>query len=108
MIKLAKNNPSDLLDTGFYSLYNDGTTKFAGLIRDSTDGVFKFFTGTTTEPTTVVDLAIGELGDLLVDNLEATTMEISTTAVIRDLSISGQLFVNDIGISGDIIPTLNG
>ena len=108
LIKLAKNNPSDLLDTGFYSLYNDGTTKFAGLIRDSTDGVFKFFTGTTTEPTTSVDLAIGEIGDLLVDNLEATTMEISTTAVIQDLSISGQLFVNDIGISGDIIPTLNG
>ena len=51
LIKLAANNVSDALDIGFYGQYNDGTTKFAGLIRDASDGNFKLFVGETTDPT---------------------------------------------------------
>ena len=51
LIKLAANNVADLLDIGFYGQYNDGTDKFSGLVRDASDGIFKLFTGETTDPT---------------------------------------------------------
>lgn len=55
LIKLAANNIADALDIGFYGQYNDGTTKYAGLVRDASDsGVFKLFTGETTDPTSNV------------------------------------------------------
>lgn len=52
LIKLAANNVSDALDIGFYGQYNNGGTKYAGLIRDASDGNFKLFVGETTDPTT--------------------------------------------------------
>jgi hypothetical protein len=52
LIKLAANNAADALDIGFYGEYNDGSAKFAGLIRDASDnGIFKLFVGETTDPT---------------------------------------------------------
>jgi hypothetical protein len=51
LIKLAANNIADAIDIGFYGQYNDGTTKFAGLVRDASDGVFKLFVDETTDPT---------------------------------------------------------
>jgi hypothetical protein len=56
MFKLSANNAGDVTDTGIYGMYIDGvTTKYAGYFRDATDGVFKFYTGSETEPTTTVD-----------------------------------------------------
>ena len=56
MVKLAANNASNAIDTGIYGKYVDGaTTKYAGYFLDHTDSVFKFFTGTQTEPTTTVN-----------------------------------------------------
>lgn len=37
-------------DLGFAGNYNDGTYRHAGLFRDATDGVWKFFHGYTPEP----------------------------------------------------------
>jgi len=54
LIKLAANNVADALDIGFYGQYNDGATKFAGLIRDASDGNFKLFVGETSDPTSNV------------------------------------------------------
>jgi hypothetical protein len=54
LIKLAANNVSDALDIGFYGQYTNGGTKYAGLVRDASDGVFKLFVGETTDPTTNV------------------------------------------------------
>lgn len=51
MIKLAANNAADGLDIGFYGQYVNGGTKYAGLVRDATDGNFKLFVGETTDPT---------------------------------------------------------
>ena len=50
LIKLAANNVSDAIDIGFYGQYNDGATKYAGLVRDASDGQFKLFVGETTDP----------------------------------------------------------
>lgn len=54
LIKLGANNAADALDIGFYGEYNDGSTKYAGLVRDATDGVFKLFIDETTDPTSNV------------------------------------------------------
>lgn len=51
LMKLAANNVSDAIDIGFYGEYNNGGTKYAGLIRDASDGNFKLFVGETTDPT---------------------------------------------------------
>ena len=55
MIKLAANNSTDAVDVGFYGKYASSGTKYSGLFRDATDGIFKFYTGSQTEPGTTVD-----------------------------------------------------
>ena len=57
LIELARSNAADIVDTGFYANYNDGTLRFAGLFRDASDGVFKLFDALDAEPTTTVDTA---------------------------------------------------
>jgi len=50
MIKVANNNVADIIDIGLYSRYVSSGVKYSGMIRDASDGVFKFFYGLTTEP----------------------------------------------------------
>jgi len=86
MIKLALDNTSDSLDSGFYVNYN--TTKFAGLARDHSDSVFKLF-DTTTEPTTTTDFAnTGTLSAYLksgvfVSNSTAVTITANSTVNVN-------------------------
>ncbi len=86
LIELGSGNGADLVDLGFYANYVDGATKFGGLFRDASDGVWKLFDSLTAEPTTTVtvgsnsydhaDLQIGNLtaddGVDLVDSAELT------------------------------------
>lgn len=51
LMKLGANNVGDAVDIGFYGQYTNGGTKYAGLVRDASDGVFKLFVGETTDPT---------------------------------------------------------
>jgi len=56
MMKLNANNAADTVDSGVYNLYiESATSKYAGYFRDATDGVFKFYDGLQTEPTTTVN-----------------------------------------------------
>ena len=51
MIRLADNNPDNLMDFGLYGMYVDtGVTKFGGLIKDSTESKWHLFDNDTTEP----------------------------------------------------------
>ena len=50
MLKLANTNIADTVDTGFYVQYNDGAKKFAGLVRDASDGSFHLFDELSAEP----------------------------------------------------------
>ena len=105
LIKLATNNAGDTIDTGLYALYNDGTSKFSGLFRDASDSIFKFFQGTTVEPTTTVDITPANgysNASILVDNIEATTVGIGIAVPTNTLDVIG-----DIGVSGDILPLLD-
>jgi len=58
MFKLGANNVADTIDTGIYAKYiNSGNNavQYSGYFRDSTDGVFKFYTDLDEEPTSTVD-----------------------------------------------------
>jgi hypothetical protein len=58
LIELANGNATtDVLDIGLYGQYGSSGAKFTGLFRDATDGVYKLFAGSQTEPTTTVDTA---------------------------------------------------
>lgn len=57
IIYLGANNAADVLDLGVVGTYNDGSTKYVGLVRDATDGIIKFFANTTTLPTSTVNFA---------------------------------------------------
>jgi hypothetical protein len=54
LIKLAANNVADAIDIGFYGQYTNGGTKYTGLVRDATDGIFKLFTNEADDPTSNV------------------------------------------------------
>jgi hypothetical protein len=96
LIKLAANNVADLLDIGFYGQYNDGSDKFSGLVRDASDGVFKLFTGETTDPT-------GNVVSYSAENratLEANFTGGNVSGLFNAISVSdGGLGVKTIGVN---------
>jgi hypothetical protein len=57
MIKLSANNSADTVDTGFYSMYIVGglTTKYSGVFRDASDGIYKVYRDLEVEPTSTVN-----------------------------------------------------
>jgi hypothetical protein len=58
LIELANGNAAaDILDIGLYGQFGSSGAKYTGLFRDATDGIYKLFTGSQTEPTTTVDTA---------------------------------------------------
>jgi len=58
MVKLASNNAADSVDVGFYGKYvASATTKYSGIFRDASDGVFKVYADLQAEPTTTVNVA---------------------------------------------------
>jgi cytoskeletal protein CcmA (bactofilin family) len=92
LISLGANNTADLVDTGFYAKYNDGTDKWTGLFRDASGaGEYSLFTGSQTEPTTVVDKAATGYGlaILNIDELKATTVNASTELIGAALKVTG-------------------
>lgn len=84
LLKLAKDNSANTVDTGFYAQYvESSTTKYAGLFRDVTDAdKFKLFKGLEVEPTATVNTghasyAIGTL----VANITGGTVSGLTSAI---------------------------
>lgn len=64
MLKLANTNNADTIDTGFYSLYNNGGNKYTGLVRDATDGSYYLFDGLTTEPGQTINFGAATISTL--------------------------------------------
>ena len=81
-LALAKDNSGDASDIGFYGKYVSSGTKYAGLFRDATDGVWKFYDSVTQEPhegTGVVSVGLNgySLSDLSV-NLVSSNIDCGT------------------------------
>lgn len=60
-IFLANANSADLVDSGFITAYKNSdatpSTRYSGVVRDASDGVFKFFTSATTKPSSTVNFS---------------------------------------------------
>jgi hypothetical protein len=77
LVYVGAENASDIVDLGLVGEYTaSGTTKYAGVVRDASDGVIKFFKDTTTKPTTSVDFTTTALADIKVAGLDATSITI--------------------------------
>jgi len=103
MIALAAEQTSgantNALDVGFYGTYRDSsTTKYAGLFRDVSDSnKWKLFdtTGNSNAvPGTTVDTSSGfVLGDLAIDTLTSTQVDITAQGDIRLQDTTGGQYV---------------
>jgi hypothetical protein len=105
LIKLAANNASDALDIGFYGQYENSGTKYAGLVRDASDGVFKLFAGETTDPSNNV-LSYGvETIATLHTNLTGNTINVvdgvfsNGVSITDDLTVGGNTTIGTVTIA---------
>ena len=106
MIQLGYGNPGDSYDLGFIGHYYDGATeRHAGLIRDHTDGKFKFFNNLVTEPGSN-DLDTGHASfryaNLIVQKLESNLL-VTDTITANSFNSPG----GDITIRGNLIPSVD-
>ncbi len=93
IIKLANGNATtDTLDIGFYGTYGNSTvTKWTGLFRDATDGIYALFQLNQAEPSTTVNIsgtgyAIAALrADIISSNVAITGGSITG---ITDLAVA--------------------
>lgn len=61
MIYLAGNSSANLVDIGFVGNYNDGSYAHTGLVKDATDGQWKFFSSVESEPSGTIAFNEGVL-----------------------------------------------
>lgn len=100
LVKYAADNSADTVDTGFYALYNDGSNKYAGLVRDASDsGKFILFEGVGSEPTTTVNTAdAGFAKSTLKANIEGNLSgnpTITAATIASDLDMNGTSLILD-------------
>jgi hypothetical protein len=78
LLQLGVDNPGDQWDLGWVGHYLDAGERHAGLIRDASDGKFKFFSNTLVEPGNVnyVDTteASFRLSTVVVETLEGNVL----------------------------------
>jgi cytoskeletal protein CcmA (bactofilin family) len=72
IVFMGNTNAADTFDLGFAGKFNDGAVKYAGLLRDASDGKFKLFTNLTTAPSSTANFAASSNASLVVANLEAS------------------------------------
>lgn len=82
LIFVGNANAADILDLGFIGEYTSSGTKYAGLVRDASDGVFKAFKGATTKPSSSVNFAEGGLAyaDFKVGGLTADSLTVGNVS----------------------------
>ena len=94
LFRVGDSNTADSWDIGFYGVYNDGTEKYAGLLRDASDPkkYFKVFEETTDEPGTtvnIISLAPLQSSELKVNNGTLGDLSIKVGEVDTGLFYSG-------------------
>jgi hypothetical protein len=104
MIELANGNvTTDLLDIGFFGQYGSSGTKYTGLFRDATNGIYRLFTGSSVEPTTTVDTAaagytIAQLQTYLTSS--ALTTNATAVAITANSTVNVAITANNLAWSG--------
>jgi hypothetical protein len=89
IIKLADNNVSNTVNTGFYSQYNDGATKYRGLIHQPSQNYTYLFENTSVEPISNTNISLLDKGRLAVGAIQCNSVDaVSDQAYWRTASIS--------------------
>jgi len=98
IILASGNNTADVVDIGFYGLYDTSGSQdlYAGLFRDATDGKFKLFKDSQSAPTSTVDTGASgySVADLVANvegNLTGTADSANTLSTSRTISLSGDV-----------------
>ena len=102
MIKVANGNATDAVDVGFYGMYTNGGTRYTGLVRDATDGIYKLFTALEVEPTTTVNTAAVGYGTAILEaylNSGALVSNSSALNITANSIINVALSANTIKLS---------
>lgn len=97
IVFMGNTNTNDTFDLGFAGKFNDGSDKYAGLLRDASDsGKFKLFTNLTSAPTTTANFAAAANASLIVGNLEASgnTSVTGNATVSTNLTVTGNATVS--------------
>ena len=97
MIKVANGNATDVVDVGFYGMFTNGGTRYTGLVRDATDGIYKLFTGLEVEPTTTVNTAAVGYGTAVLEaylNSGALVSNNSTLSITANSEIAVSINAN--------------
>lgn len=112
LIKLANGNDStDSLDIGLYGVYGSTGAKYTGLFRDATDGIYKLFTGSGTEPTTTVDTgAAGYTVATLLAYLSsgALVSNSATVTITANSTVNVNITANSLSLSTPLAGTSGG
>lgn len=112
LIELANGNGStDSLDIGIYGQYGATGTKFTGLFRDATDGVYKLFTGSQTEPTTTVDTAAAGYTQATLQaylNTGAFVSNVGSVAITANSTVNVAIVANTLSLTTALPVTSGG
>ena len=83
LIKVANGNGADTVDVGFYGMFTNGGTRYTGLVRDASDGIYKLFTGVEVEPTTTVNTAAVGYGTAVLEAYLNSGALVSNNSVLN-------------------------
>ena len=86
MIYLANNNVGNLVDIGLVGNFDNGTYQHTGIVRDASDGTWKFFSNVVAEPTSTVDFTYAIYDTLKVGSLTGNL--VAQTAVINGVDFT--------------------
>jgi hypothetical protein len=82
---VGDNNTTDAVDLGLIGEYGvGGTTKYTGIVRDASDGIYKFFKDTTVAPSTgTINFSGAGLAyaDIKVGAIEATSATLTNVTI---------------------------
>ncbi len=104
IVFMGNTNTGDTFDLGFAGKFVDGSTKYAGLLRDASDGgKFKLFTNLTSAPTSTANFAAAASASLVLANIEASGNVVITSNVASANTTSGSLVITGgAGISNNV------
>ena len=83
LVFVGKDNTADIVDLGLVGEYKTGgVKKYAGIVRDASDGVIKTFKDASTKPTSTVNFSEAGLAyaDLKVAGLTADTLVVGNVS----------------------------
>ena len=89
IIYMANGNQTNVVDIGMVGAFNDGTYQHTGLVKDSTDGIWKLFSGLTTEPGSVIDFTSTVRDSIQVDGINANVARIGNVTNTEIQRLSG-------------------